>query len=463
MANEEHIEWLQDGVEVWNARRAHSDFKPDLSEAVLNGSILPEANFANANLRKSTLKHANLVDAVLTGANLKHANLKHANLTRANLEHANLKHANLKHAILEHANLTGANLTGANLEHAILEHAILEHANLTGANLTGANLADAILIGARLGGVNLSEATLFSDKPASTPRSVIEIKDFIDFVKQISGIRKEYGTGNEKVLYFRGERKSTWKLRPSIAREEEDRFLLEHERELLRSLISRRPSEFSDMTSALDKWMLAQHHKLTTRFLDITKNPLVALFYACQNRDPRKPTIGRLRVFAVQQPLIKQYDSDAIRVVANFASLSYLDQMALLGTDSVDARVTFIRAKERLLQLISLEKPNFPDWIDIRDLYRIFIVEPQQFIERIRVQSGAFLVSAFHKRFEAHEAAREIPNLPIYDEYELRVPKDSKKDMLEELSLLGITRETLFPGLDESARAVMEKYARIFA
>ena len=29
-----------------------------------------------------------------------------------------------------------------------------------------------------------------------------------------------------------------------------------------------------------------------------------------------------------------------------------------------------------------------------------FVVEPQQFLERIRAQAGAFLVSAFHQRFE---------------------------------------------------------------
>lgn len=147
----------------------------------------------------------------------------------------------------------------------------------------------------------------------------------------------------------------------------------------------------------------------------------------------------------------------ACRIVSNFARLSYPDQKALLGNDPSD--IVFERAKDRLLQLIWLERPYFHDWIDVRDLYRVFVVEPQQSIERIRTQSGAFLVSVFHDQFEPSVAARKIRNLPIYDEHELRIPKENKADILDDLRRLGITRETLFPGLDESARAITETYS----
>ena len=462
MANEQHRRWLQDGVEAWNAQRKQNAFQPDLSKAALDGKKLEGVDLSSADLSEATLRHANLKDADLRGADLTNADLTGANLSHATLTPGNLRPADLSHAIpisnLRPAILTDAILIGANLAQADLTDAIL-----TNAKLINANLAQAILTRARLDHVDLSKSILFSygtssvqPHPIPSPPKIESVPGFIQYINKI------YDDAGESVLYFRGETQSNWPLRPTITRTQKDKqkgkekgkCLLENESAMLRDLISDRPNDFSNMTSSLDKWMLAQHHGLQTRFLDVTKNPLVALFYACE-----KPTIGRLRVFAVPKSLIKAYDSDAIRIVANFANLSRMDQIALLGVDSVEAGLTFERAKERLLQLIRLEKPYFPDWVDVRDFYRIFVVEPQQTIERIRVQSGAFLVSAFHRRYEAPYAQHEIPNLPIYDEHDLQVPQASKEQILKELRLLGITRETLFPGLDESARAITKRYS----
>lgn len=453
-------------MEAWNAQRKQNAFQPDLSKAALDGEKLEGVDLSSADLSEATLRHANLKDADLRGADLTSADLTSADLSHATLTPGDLRPADLSHAIpisnLRPAILTDAILIGANLAQADLTDAIL-----TNAKLINANLAQAILTRTRLDHVDLSKSILFSygtssvqPHPIPSPPKIESVPGFIQYINNI------YDDAGESVLYFRGETQSNWQLRPTITRTQKDKqkgiqkgkqkgkCLLENESAMLRDLISDRPNDFSNMTSSLDKWMLAQHHGLQTRFLDVTKNPLVALFYACE-----KPTIGRLRMFAVPKSLIKAYDSDAIRIVANFANLSRMDQIALLGADSVEAGLTFERAKERLLQLIRLEKPYFPDWVDVRDFYRIFVVEPQQTIERIRVQSGAFLVSAFHRRYEAPYAQHEIRNLPIYNEYDLKVPQGSKEAILKELRLVGITRETLFPGLDESARAITERYS----
>ena len=116
----------------------------------------------------------------------------------------------------------------------------------------------------------------------------------------------------EPLLYYRGQRNACWKLEPSVMRDTKHR---ENEGKMLGDLMTRQPDEFSRYASALDRWMLAQHHGLYTRFLDISTNPLVGgLFYAC-NDDDSMGAEGSLYVFATTRDRVKPYDSDAVSIV----------------------------------------------------------------------------------------------------------------------------------------------------
>ncbi len=145
-ANQEHIDILKQGVEIWNQWRVeHHDIQPDLSIAILR----------KADLRKADLRGANLSTANLSGANLKGANLSRAILYQTKLSKADLREAFLSTTILRRADLRKADLRGADLRGADLNGADLSAADLSAANLNGAILVDTNLSGATLIGCSI--------------------------------------------------------------------------------------------------------------------------------------------------------------------------------------------------------------------------------------------------------------------------------------------------------------------
>ena len=69
MANQEHVDILNQGVEVWNKWRKDNPLvEANLSEAKLTYAHLMEANLSGADLRGANLSGADLRRAYLRGA-----------------------------------------------------------------------------------------------------------------------------------------------------------------------------------------------------------------------------------------------------------------------------------------------------------------------------------------------------------------------------------------------------------
>ena len=466
-----------------------------MNNAKLTGSRLEDCGLSGAQLDNADLKWAQLQDAFLAESSLKNADIdfaiaERAILEKADLENASLGRVNLEGAFLKSARLPGTRLRYANLKDACLDNTDLVNAYLFGSDLTNTTFIEADLSGANLGraiiketdfnNANLSNTSLERADlskaylPGTRPWTAIlfgqtnisphqheerqePIRYVEDLLSEIRRLKKLHGAAT---LYFRGEAKCEWSLSPAVLRSN----IRSAESNILLDLISRRPEEFNTTRSALAQWVLAQHHGLRTRFLDITRNPLVGLYAACEEEGDWD---SRLHVFAVPKALIKPFNSDTITVIANFAKLSRRQQDIVLGKKVCSTKVTeqvftsfeYQIALRQLYQLIQEEKPNFQERISPRDLYRVFVVEPQQSAERIRAQSGAFIASAFHEQFDRDSIVKWNERIPTYAHYRLTIKGNQKPEIMKDLHLMNITEETLFPGLDTSAKSVLEAWA----
>ena len=480
MANQQHMDWLREGVSSWNARAL---FGPQLDgedvsrwiggheredirqiSAQLRGINLSGANLSNSTLRDTDLSGSHFFTTDLTGAKLVGSRFDgsmfvDSQLTRANLMSASLENTKLTFTNLDSAILAGTNAKGAEFWECDLNRTHLYSTDLNGARFIRSRPWRANLFW-RLDQHSLEPATLEID-------TITGLNDFLILLRDL-----QTAYSNEVVLYFRGESREFEELKPSVMRKPKEGApsLRPVEAEMLNDLLTRQPESFNGLNSSLSQWVMAQHHLLNTRLLDITRNPQVALFFASNDHEALD---GRLHVFAVPKSLIKPFNSDAVSLIANFAKLSRAEQNLVLGKTEADTADDeyppdaktlqhgprlFSNAVEHLHSIIRRERPDYREQIDIRDFYRVFVVEPQQMFDRIRAQSGAFLISAFHERFEQREILKANSETPIYAHHVLKVAGDGKKAILNDLRSFNVDRETLFPSVDETARAITRRY-----
>lgn len=161
MANQEQLEILKQGVEVWNKwRKENNETEIDLSGVDLHGKNLNEIDLSFGDLSNANLQGAKLVQADLYGISLIDAELSNANLSKSDLRKANLAQAKLCRANLRETDLDGTDLSIADLTKAKLNGANLNMVNFHGAELQDANLSDTYLWDVEFNRANLRGAIM---------------------------------------------------------------------------------------------------------------------------------------------------------------------------------------------------------------------------------------------------------------------------------------------------------------
>jgi len=211
---------------------------------------------------------------------------------------------------------------------------------------------------------------------------------------------------------FRGQSDSTWPLHPSIARQRDlfdqgqwtftswrqtEDTLIEQFQRLGAPHIDKAPE------NQLEWLVLMQHYGLPTVLLDWSTNPLKALFFAVED--------------------LRYEDTDA-------AVYSYLPKSWYENTDHG----------------ISVSSPT------------CFFPKHQN--QRLINQEGCFLIFPLPEGFEAFLAMdsfastrSDIDKMPI----RIIIPAKLKNPIRKQLDMLGITHQTMYPGLDGISKTIRRR------
>lgn len=258
---------------------------------------------------------------------------------------------------------------------------------------------------------------------------------------------------NTGTTCYRGQSDIGWELKPSVMRNLKPNA----ENKIISELLLEAPEEFGRDKSMFDKLVRAQHYGLPTRLVDVSLNPLVALYFACKDEDCMEKD-GVVQLFDFNEDRVKYADSDAVSLICNLTQLSddEREQLKKSYKKYKDETITldgFRKRKEisRLIHFVGAEKPYFLNVIKPVDLFRYFLVHPKKNNRRVIAQSGVFIAAGLLNYSGVEKSLG-------FDIKRIIIKKGQKPDILAELDKININSRTMFPEIEEVSKYIKKNW-----
>lgn len=293
--------------------------------------------------------------------------------------------------------------------------------------------------------------------PTAKPSASVTISAVTAFIDEITA----FAATDTKFKCYRGQRDAAWENIPALFRPDLA-GLEDNEKRAVRDLISVHPHEFSTDETMFDKLVRMQHFGLPTRLMDVSQNPLVALWFATDPGPDGAASDGVVTGFTIPPEREKYFDSDSVSCLANLANMTKVEKAKIVelrrgrstGATKKDEVERTNRDENvlRLLHFIKVEKPHFLPIINPIDLFKPYYVHPKMSNRRILSQAGGFIIHGLRPPKRISYAQR-------IEEKRFIVPAAAKAKVRRTLEQLGISESTLFPELDRAAKRIERSYA----
>lgn len=248
------------------------------------------------------------------------------------------------------------------------------------------------------------------------------------FLQALEGIEVDI----DHVIFYRGHDNSSFKLTPGIYR---NTGWLRNENTMFHELKIKCPFDFLSATSVFEALVKMQHYSLPTRLLDLTMNPLVALYFACLGDEQDD---GEVVVIKIPKSEIKYSDSDTVSVLSNIT----LMQDGYTPSNSAE--------RGKLIREVQREKPYFENKIKTSDLNKVVCVKPALNNPRIIKQEGAFLLFGINQN-KTQQASLPGKHIALSRGNRLIIKASDKSKIMQQINSLGISTSSIFPEIDSVA------------